>query len=622
MGWEKTTTTDSRGFSAIVGQNAGRDYRNTFGMNLDGLLKPFSTNFNSTGYSHYSRPVSELFDISYSGAAYYLNPFGQHTLHEGILWGDNLPRDINSAIDPQNARPLGIKNPTTFVGWGFDTFGYPVPNYNNEWSASGVKSSTPPSTSYMGGPSLPTGHGRDVPSPLWQAGPLDIRWDVHRKVWTGNFGVFPARIKKAYISGSGTSVSHDSFAENITYDVEINDGPTNRLSLTGVFPCSPRPELETYKVKSLASGSYCFIVNHFDDSNLKPQLRVWLNELPYTTACGGSSATGSPSALMSSFLSSISYYNASTDGAWYSTSKIAAGTALSSGFLNNPIPTRYGGTGRGSYASGYILISVASGELGAFKLQAGTGISIGYNPLLNSGTLTIGFHDSVNFNFGGVNTTITALSGLQTPLSLGQGGTGASGKTFVDLTSTQVISGVKQFSNQLRLSNGTAGGPGIAFTNDAKTGLAYSSGLGLVSSGIFSAILSPTGTRITGPIYINNQYYTGGGPMIKIKNFDFHDGLTSLDILHYINASGVPLFRIDNSGFIGIGGSGSEVVVRTPTGLVGNYEVSLPSNSGKLALVSDISGFTGNIPLGHPTNPTGTRTLIVLNGLISSYFDT
>lgn len=47
----------------------------------------------------------------------------------------------------------------------------------------------------------------------------------------------------------------------------------------------------------------------------------------------------------------------------------------------------------------------------------------------------------------GANSDITSLSGLSTPLSVGQGGTGSASKNFVDLTTAQTIGGVKTFSS-------------------------------------------------------------------------------------------------------------------------------------------------------------------------------
>jgi trimeric autotransporter adhesin len=52
----------------------------------------------------------------------------------------------------------------------------------------------------------------------------------------------------------------------------------------------------------------------------------------------------------------------------------------------------------------------------------------------------------------GANSDITSLSGLTTPLSVFQGGTGSASKNFVDLTSTQTVGGAKTFSNDITLS--------------------------------------------------------------------------------------------------------------------------------------------------------------------------
>jgi hypothetical protein len=58
----------------------------------------------------------------------------------------------------------------------------------------------------------------------------------------------------------------------------------------------------------------------------------------------------------------------------------------------------------------------------------------------------------------GANSDITSLSGLTTPLSVPQGGTGSSSKNFVDLSSSQTVTGTKTFSDPVisSVSTGTA----------------------------------------------------------------------------------------------------------------------------------------------------------------------
>lgn len=69
-------------------------------------------------------------------------------------------------------RGLGLRAPAVLVGWGFDTNQKPVPNKN---------------------PASPTAEFADnyLRRPdLWKAGPLDVRWDESRGVWSAAGSVF------------------------------------------------------------------------------------------------------------------------------------------------------------------------------------------------------------------------------------------------------------------------------------------------------------------------------------------------------------------------------------------------------------------------------------------------
>jgi hypothetical protein len=74
----------------------------------------------------------------------------------------------------------------------------------------------------------------------------------------------------------------------------------------------------------------------------------------------------------------------------------------------------------------------------------------GVIPITNGGT-NAGTPATARISLGaaarGANFDITSLSGLTTPLSIGQGGTGSATKNFVDLTTAQTVAGAKTFSN-------------------------------------------------------------------------------------------------------------------------------------------------------------------------------
>ena len=65
-------------------------------------------------------------------------------------------------VETQGIRGVGFKAPMVLTGWGYDTNGNPVPSSGN------------------------TFHPQAMYNPhLWKSGPVDLRWDNARGVWTG-----------------------------------------------------------------------------------------------------------------------------------------------------------------------------------------------------------------------------------------------------------------------------------------------------------------------------------------------------------------------------------------------------------------------------------------------------
>lgn len=270
---------NSSDFNSTVG--AYDNFQNSFGLNIKGVLKPFTTNIEVSGYPSYEVPAITGYGNANSLG---LNPYGKNTIGEGLVWGEeNI--DLNKAIpDPATIRGLGIKTPNTFVGWGYDTFGYPAPNHNTEWSTSGYYGNATPSDEFLKIDGSATPSGNDVSFYDYLSGPLDLRWDGHRKVWTGHHGgVQAGRITHVYVSGEDYSEGEYYFAEAVTYDAELSDGVANYITVTGVSHIGPKPPPSSYKIRPLASGDFCFIVNHEEDN--QPKLSIWLTELPQVEEC-------------------------------------------------------------------------------------------------------------------------------------------------------------------------------------------------------------------------------------------------------------------------------------------------------------------------------------------------
>lgn len=67
-------------------------------------------------------------------------------------------------------RSIGLKGPPVIVGWGYDVCGKPVPNKDEIVGSGGLSPYF--ADNWLQKPNL------------WKAGPLDIRWDYRRGVWT------------------------------------------------------------------------------------------------------------------------------------------------------------------------------------------------------------------------------------------------------------------------------------------------------------------------------------------------------------------------------------------------------------------------------------------------------
>jgi len=78
---------------------------------------------------------------------------------------DSFIKKTGTAVEVENIRAVGFRAPMVLSGWGFDTNGNPVPVDPNDSSAFASGAFSNPA--------------------LWKTGPVDLRWDDARKVWTG-----------------------------------------------------------------------------------------------------------------------------------------------------------------------------------------------------------------------------------------------------------------------------------------------------------------------------------------------------------------------------------------------------------------------------------------------------
>jgi hypothetical protein len=110
-------------------------------------------------------------------------------------------------IDYNKVRDIGLRGPLKVAGWGYDVLGKPVPNlWPNGHGTTGSGSTLNGTTSsgiyvngvrYSGVP-VPTqflstefASGALTDPYLWPAGPVDLKWDQFRSLYTANT-LFPA----------------------------------------------------------------------------------------------------------------------------------------------------------------------------------------------------------------------------------------------------------------------------------------------------------------------------------------------------------------------------------------------------------------------------------------------
>lgn len=550
-----------------------RRYSAVHSAALNHFYKPYSTNPNATGTRYQTPDI----DTTINNDA--LNPFGRNTLFEGLAAGNSKPDAFES--DPQylhdnrtDVRTYGYKTPMTFVGPGYDIHGYPAPNFKNIWGLSGVYGSTGPSDQFrVGEGSDPSSYSNllaDVPEDYWLAGPVDMRWDPYRKVWTSRYGIYPGYITAVRTLDS-TPTTEPQFRANIEYDAVINDGVSTGILVTGIRPRNYFPTEVNYKVYPLPTGWPCFI---FDDRrDGRPAFSIMAVEPPYTVECSAGGGGGESSVSAS-----------------YVTVAALAATGLQESA---------GGTGETYYEYQDILVGTSGHDLERRSFLAGTGIVLNWAA---TGILTVHLDPSIDFVIGsGVNFSITALSGLASPLSITQGGTGSSTKNFVDLSTQQTVAGLKVFTSGVRVPTGSAYSPGLA-VNGQLYGLGYTNGYGLTlhSSGIVGSFAT-SGINLYQPTDIRplNGYYPtlrvrqrdaigildSSGNLINhsshIQTWDTSGG-TSLAVITSSGNYLGPSVKIASTGDLSMYG---EILSPLSTGV---FAYRLPSQTGTLAIAETI----------------------------------
>lgn len=519
--WGGGNLTDFEGYRDLLRRYGKNFFTQIYGADLRHHFRPFTTDPDATGYARY---VPVILPTGLAGAtAGGLNPYGPYTLQEGVISGTGIGPNLGNQMVPSSVRTYGFRGPMHVVGWGYDMFGHPAPNYASGWGmASGAFGSVAPSSGFLGTGFLPTYHGANVSPAHYRAGPVDLRWNQHLGVWTSPQSVYAAHVLSTQIGAVTTDVPTGHYvATGIKYNVQLFDGLANQMLLTGVMHIGSRPT--GYLVNPLSSGNFCFVVHTHSTGNI-PRFGVWAYETPASEECESTE--------------SVSMYAGPDDGPPWESSGILAGNLFFAGMAANPLPLEYGGLGVSSIGENEILVGDASGNLVKKTLVASSGISV----TVSSGSISLDIADGVDFSVSGVNTTITELQGLVVPLGISQGGTGSSTQIFVDVTTTQTVSGTKLFRNSSYFPPGTPNSvsigcyDGVGYHN---AGLFFNTGdlsvnVAVLGSGV--AKFTATGVVLNRSTVIeNNTDPAVSGASFVVRDTPFGSGY---NLTEYYNSTG------------------------------------------------------------------------------------
>ena len=108
----------------------------------------------------------------------YINDF-RHVVNNGPNTSDDI--NLKTIDTPSSVRPACFRGPLILSGWGYDVDGLPVPIERG-----GIDVNGNPVDDNIENPDSRNFHYyTPIERRLWKTGPVDLRWDYDRKVWTG-----------------------------------------------------------------------------------------------------------------------------------------------------------------------------------------------------------------------------------------------------------------------------------------------------------------------------------------------------------------------------------------------------------------------------------------------------
>lgn len=176
-----------------------RNYNNKAVASLDSLFVPFSTKTDYSGnLPKMETPTGSSPNIDT------LNPYKGEHIATVMSNSDSMPERLSlrpDYVDDDNYRAIALRAPLVLAGWGRDTNNKPVPADPGD------------SSSYM--------DGYQVKVENWKVGPLDVRWNNDKKVWTTNSLLQRGKVLDTINISSGSGlVTKQSFYNNTWNDTE------------------------------------------------------------------------------------------------------------------------------------------------------------------------------------------------------------------------------------------------------------------------------------------------------------------------------------------------------------------------------------------------------------------
>lgn len=145
-----------------------------------------------------------------------------------------ISKTDDNFISNYNQRFMGLRGPLMLHSWGYDIYGYPVPNKSGEFKLNGnnqivtdnngnnVYATQKQDSSYQSGWTPPVAEhkfrkGWAQLAHDWPVGPIDLRWDPNAGVWT-----MGSKYKDVWITIETDLTGKDVSVRGVIYD----EGPT------------------------------------------------------------------------------------------------------------------------------------------------------------------------------------------------------------------------------------------------------------------------------------------------------------------------------------------------------------------------------------------------------------